>query len=290
MTFSQSSNGSDSPGSNNQKGWFRDAGFGMFIHWGLYSVPAGMWEGKPVKDKRYINPYAEHIMLLSKIPLKEYARLADNFNPVKFDADEIVNPAENAGMKYILYTTKHHDGFAMYDSKVPDYNIEAAPYKKDPLKSLAESCQKAGIRLCLYYSLGRDWGRPGAVSCEDRRNFLGFPETAGLSYSKYLDEKVKPQLKELLSNYGKTSMVWFDTPELTTLSQSTDLELLVKRLQKDCIINTRVGNGVGDVLEMNDNYIPQGVKPGRGNVRQQWRRVGHTAFWIQKRTGNQCAN
>lgn len=103
--------------------WFREAGFGMFIHWGLYSIPAGMWQGEPVKDNRYINPYAEHIMMLNKIPIAEYAKLANTFNPVDFNAEYIVSLAKKAGMKYLVYTTKHHDGFAMYDSKVSDYNI-----------------------------------------------------------------------------------------------------------------------------------------------------------------------
>lgn len=244
--------------------WFREAGMGLFIHWGLYSAAAGLWDGSPVKDERYVNPYAEHIMLLNRIPLKEYGRLADDFNPTAFDADAIVAMAKQAGMKYIVYTTKHHDGFAMYDSKVSDFNIvKATPYKKDPLKMLADACKREGIRLCLYYSLGRDWEDANAVSREPRRNSWDYPDVTGLSYQKYLDRKVKPQLQELLTRYGEISMVWFDTPELTTLKQSIDLELFIKRIQPGCIINTRVGNGVGDVVEMSDNTIPnrKSLKP-----------------------------
>lgn len=237
--------------------WFKEAGFGMFIHWGLYSIPGGMWKGEPVKDERYINPYAEHIMMLNKIPLSEYAKLADSFNPSDFNAKSIVSYAKNAGMKYLVYTTKHHDGFAMYNSKVSDYNIvKSTPYKKDPLKALSEACEKGGIKLCLYYSLGRDWEDPNAVAREARRNTWDFPDTKGLSYQKYLDDKVRPQIEELLTNYGEIAMMWFDTPELTTLKQSIDLELLVKGVQANCIINTRVGNKVGDIEEMSDNYIP----------------------------------
>jgi alpha-L-fucosidase len=237
--------------------WFKEAGLGMFIHWGLYSEAAGMWNGKTISDERYINPYCEHIMLLNEIPNKEYARLADTFNPTDYDADGLVRAAKKAGMKYIVYTTKHHDGFAMYDSKVSDYNIvQRTPYKKDPLKLLADACQKEGIRLCLYYSLGRDWAEADAVSREARRNYWDFPDTTGASYQRYLDTKVKPQLEELLTNYGPVSMVFFDTPELTTLKQSIDLELFIKRIQPECIINTRVGNEVGDIVEMADNVIP----------------------------------
>ncbi len=238
--------------------WFREAGIGMFIHWGLYSIPAGMWDGEPVNDERYINPYAEHIMLLKQIPLAEYSRLADGFNPTDFDAEYIVDLAIKAGMKYIVFTTKHHEGFAMFDSKVSDYNIvKATPYKKDPLKSLSEACKKEGIKLCLYYSLGRDWENPDAVAREQRRNIWDFPDTSGLSYQKYLDDKVKPQIRELLSNYGDIGIFWFDTPEMTSLKQSIDLELFIKRLQPNCIINTRIGNKIGDFSEMSDNYIPE---------------------------------
>ncbi len=238
--------------------WFTDAGFGMFIHWGLYSIPAGVWKGVPVEDKRYINPYAEHIMMLCKIPKAEYALLAESFNPTEFNADKIVTLAKNAGMKYLVYTTKHHDGFAMYDSKVSDYNIvKATPYKKDPLKSLSDACKREGIKLGLYYSLGRDWESPDAVAKENRRNTWDFPDKTGFSYQRYLDEKVKPQLKELLTNYGDIAIIWFDTPELTTKKQSLELESLVKNMQPKCLINTRAGNDIGDFMEMSDNYIPE---------------------------------
>ncbi len=238
--------------------WFKEAGFGMFIHWGLYAIPAGIWHNKPINDERYINPLTEHIMLLKKIPLNEYAALANNFNPTGFDANKIVQMAKSAGVKYIAFTTKHHDGFAMYNSKVSTFNIvNATPYKIDPLKALADACKKEGIKLCLYYSLGRDWENKNAVSREARRNSWDFPDTTGLSYEKYLQEKVKPQLQELLTNYGEISMIWFDTPELTTLKQSISLELLVKQIQPNCIINTRAGNNVGDIIEMEDNVIPE---------------------------------
>lgn len=241
----------------NKSAWFQEAGLGMFVHWGLYSVAAGKWRGEPIADPRYINPYCEHIMLLNQIPLAEYAQLADSFYPNGFDAEALVRFAKRAGMKYLVYTAKHHDGFAMYDSSVSDFNImRRTSCKVDPLKQLAEACRKEEIRLCIYYSLGRDWAEPDALSREPRRNFWDFPDTTGLSYQRYIDNKVKPQLEELLTRYGSIGMIFFDTPELTTLKQSIDLELFIKRLQPDCIINTRVGNEVGDVVEMSDNMIP----------------------------------
>ncbi|NDP21064.1 MAG: alpha-L-fucosidase [Paludibacter sp.] len=241
---------------NDNTQWFSDARFGMFIHWGLYSIPAGMWDGKSTPDKRYINPYAEHIMLLNKIPLKEYSKLCNDFNPVGFDADKIVKMAKNAGMKYIVFTAKHHEGFAMYKSEHP-YNIfDATPYKKDPIEMLAKACKKEGVKLGIYYSLGRDWQDSNAVCGDWRRNTWDFPDTKGLDYQKYIDLKVKPQIKELLTNYGEIALIWFDTPELTTLAQSKDLEEYVKSIQPHCLVNSRIGNDLGDILEMEDNEIP----------------------------------
>lgn len=134
--------------------WFKDAKFGLFIHWGLYSQTAGEWKGHPTEG-------GEHFMLYERIPLKEYATIAKDFNPVKFDAKKWVRAAKHAGMKYLVYTTKHHDGFAMYNSACSDYNIvKCTPFAKDPLKELAEACKKEGIKLGLYYSLGRDWEDP----------------------------------------------------------------------------------------------------------------------------------
>ena len=128
--------------------WWKEARFGLFIHWGLYSIPAGYWEGEPVTQSSYLNPYCEHIMWLNKIPITEYEKLADRFNPTDFNAEQIVRLAKKAGMKYIVMTSKHHDGFAMYHSKVSSYNIvDATPYKKDPLRALAAACKKQDIRF-----------------------------------------------------------------------------------------------------------------------------------------------
>ena len=132
--------------------WWREARFGMFIHWGVYSVPAGIWKGEQSKH------IGEWLMLDYKIPVAEYAALTSKFNPVKFNAAEIVKTAKDAGMKYIVITAKHHDGFAMFHSKVSPYNIyDATPFKHDPLKELAEACKKQGLKFGVYYSLGRDW-------------------------------------------------------------------------------------------------------------------------------------
>lgn len=224
--------------------WFKDAKLGMFIHWGLYSQTAGEWKGHPTRG-------GEHFMLYERIPVKEYALIANDFNPTGFNADEWVKAAKKAGMKYMVYTTKHHDGFAMYDSECSDYNIvKRTPYGKDPLKELAEACRREGIKLGLYYSLGRDWEDPDVPTNwpekAGRSNTWDYPDEDSKQLPLYIERKVKPQLRELLTNYGEIAIVWFDTPELVTKEQSRELRELIHELQPGCLINSRIGNGLGD--------------------------------------------
>ena len=228
--------------------WFREARFGMMIHWGLYSVPAGEWKGRPIEG------LGEWIMNHAKIPVAEYEQLAKQFDPEKFDAEEIVRLAKNAGMKYIVITAKHHDGFAMYHSTVSEYNIfDATPFKRDPMKELAVAAQKAGIKLCFYYSQTQDWHEPDAVG-----NDWDFPDDKKKDFDKYLKEKVEPQVKELLTNYGPIGLIWFDTPRNITKEQSQELVNLVHRLQPDCLVSGRVGHGLGDYDSAGDNQISVG--------------------------------
>ncbi len=188
--------------------WFREAKFGLFIHWGLYAIPAGYWKGERAHG------IGEWIMRRQKIPVREYQRLAGGFNPVKFDADAWAQLALDAGMKYVVITAKHHEGFAMYASKVSPYNIvEATPFHRDQLQELAAACAKRGLRLGFYYSQAQDWNEPGGagndwVFCPDsERDQNG-------AYDQYLREKAEPQVRELLSNYGPVCLIWFDTPAL----------------------------------------------------------------------------
>lgn len=181
--------------------WFKDAKFGMFIHWGLYSKLAGEWKGK-----RYYGS-GEWIMSQARIPVAEYKKVAQTFNPVKFNADEWAQLAKDAGIKYMVITAKHHEGFAMYDSKVSDFDIvDATPYKKDPMKALAAANAKRGIQFGFYYSQFQDWHEPNGG-----KNSWDFDEQKK-DYQKYYREKAIPQLKELLTNYGPLGIVWFDTP------------------------------------------------------------------------------
>ena len=166
--------------------WWREARFGMFIHWGVYSVPAGTYHGKR------IDFIGEWIMNTAKIPCAEYQQYATQFNPVKYDADEWVRTAKEAGMKYIVITSKHHDGFAMFDTKASKWNIvQASPYRRDPLKELAAASHKHGIRLGFYYSQAQDWNNPGGAKAGGHWD----PAQNG-SMDDYVRNVAVPQVRE----------------------------------------------------------------------------------------------
>lgn len=225
--------------------WWREGKFGLFIHWGLYAIPAGMWNGQAVPG------IGEWIMRFARIPKAEYEQLAGQFNPVQFDADAVARLARAAGMKYVVITAKHHDGFAMYDSKVSGYDIvDATPYGRDPIRALAQACRREGLVFGFYYSQDQDWHEPDASG-----NDWDF-DPAQRDFGRYLEAKVKPQVRELLTQYGPIGLIWFDTPVAITKEQSEDLVALVKELQPDCLTHSRVGNDLGDYLSMTDNLIP----------------------------------
>ena len=232
--------------------WFRRDKFGMFVHWGPYSLLAGEWKGQrtPPGDE------AEWIMQRFNIPVKEYRELAHGLNPVKFDANRFAKLAKAAGMKYLVVTAKHHDGFAMYHSKVSGYNIvDWTPFKRDIVKELSEACRNEGIRFCVYYSHREDWDDPDGYGNHWDYN----PATK--DFEKYLREKSLPQLRELLTNYGPLGLIWFDRGLYTT-EQARRFVDLVHELQPQCLINGRVGNYghelLGDYQNMNDNGMPTG--------------------------------
>jgi alpha-L-fucosidase len=232
--------------------WFRDARFGMFVHWGPYSELAGEWKGQRVEVDRN----AEWIMKFLKISAAEYREMARQFNPVKFDAEAWVRLAKTTGMRYLVVTAKHHDGFAMYHSKASPYNIvDWTPFKRDPLKELSEACARAGIRFCVYYSHREDWDDPDGYG----NDWDYVPEKQ--DFEAYLERKSKPQLRELLTNYGPVGLVWFDRG-LYTPEQAQDFVQLVRGIQPACLVNGRVGNYeqelMGDYQNMNDNGMPAG--------------------------------
>ena len=232
--------------------WFREAKYGLFIHWGLYAIPAGEWKG------RYSPGIGEWIMHRLKIPRQEYSQLAEWFNPHKFDADTWVKMAIDAGMKYIVITSKHHDGFAMYHSKVSNYNIvDATPFKRDPIKELAEACARHNMPFGFYYSQAQDWYEPGGVG-----NEWDFPsdeeKDKNGAYDKYLREKAVPQVRELLQNYGPVCLMWFDTPRRMNAQRGQIFIDAVRELQPKTLIDGRLlpGGAGGDYISTSDNVIP----------------------------------
>jgi len=237
--------------------WFRQVKFGMFIHWGPYAKLAGGWRGKQLS----VGTNCEWIMQRLQIPREEYREAAKQFNPVKFDADAWAYLAAATGMKYVVLTAKHHDGFAMYRSRVSKYNIvDHTPFDREPLQELAAACRKRGLRFCIYYSHREDWDEPFAYG--NTWDFDFKPEdNLSLFEEKYLKTKAKPQLKELLTNYGPFGLVWFDRG-MYTPEQGRAFAELVWKHQPHCLVNGRVGHYeqelLGDYQNMNDNGMPIG--------------------------------
>jgi alpha-L-fucosidase len=212
--------------------WWEDARFGLFIHWGLYSVPAGEWKGDTT--------HAEWIRTTAQIPIKEYEKFVQQFDPEKFNADEWVKLAKAAGMKYIVITTKHHDGFCMFDTKQTDFDIMSTPFHRDVMKELAAACKKEGIQLCFYHSI-MDWHQPYYFP---RREWEKDRPGTGSNFDAYVSY-LKNQLKELLTNYGKIGVLWFDGQweNTWTHERGKDLYQYVRGLQPSIIVNNRVDVG-----------------------------------------------
>lgn len=246
--------------------WWQEAKFGMFIHYGLYSMLAGEYNGNRTDN------IAEWIMHDLDIPREEYRKLAQSFTAEDFNLEEVVLLAKRSGMKYVVLTSKHHEGFALYDSAVSDYtSMRAAPCKRDFVRELKDACQKYGLRFGLYYSQAQDWDDPDA--CRD-----GFgPE--GKDFDQYFHTKCLPQITELLMNYGQLDLLWLDTPMYMTKKQSETIRSLVKRLQPHCMISGRIGNGLGDYMTTGDNFFPALPYPGAfevpATINNTW---GYNAF------------
>jgi alpha-L-fucosidase len=255
--------------------WWTDAKFGLFIHWGVYAVPAGTYNGQK------INRIGEWIMNRGKIPVAEYKKFAGEFNPVKYDPEAWVKMAKNAGMKYLVITSKHHDGFALFDSKVTDWDVvDATPYGKDLLKPLADACKKEGIKLGFYYSQAQDWNHPGgAAARKPATEGWANPDSATIdaytkehrghwdpaqegSMDEYLDKIAVPQVKEILENYGGLDILWWDTPtDMTKERAEKFLPLLTP--YPNLITNNRLGGGYQGDTETPEQYIPATGYPGR---------------------------
>ena len=249
--------------------WWRDARFGMFIHWGAYAVAAGTYKGERIPG------IGEWIMSRAHVPIPDYEEFVHRFNPVRFDPDEWVGIAKDAGMKYIVITSKHHDGFAIFDSKVSRYDVvDATPYKRDALKALAQAAHRAGMRFGIYYSI-MDWHHPDAQG-------PNAPEYNSRTWSnpnfgRYVDTYMKPQLKELLTQYPEIDVLWFDGEWIADWNdeRGRDLYAFVRALRPGLIVNNRVGHtrqglsglnqagqiGLGDFGTPEQQVPPEGL-PG----------------------------
>ena len=279
---------------------FNEAKFGLFIHWGIYSNPAGTWKGQKIPG------IGEWIMYKAQIPREEYKTLCPKFNPTKFNAKQWVKLAKQAGMKYIVAMPKHHDGFAMYDSKVTEYDIiDATPFKRDPMRELYDQCKKQKLRFGFYYSQAVDWMDGGDAGIAEYlktnpnlenlwpRNTW---DPAPITYRQYIEQKAKPQITELLQKFPDTMEVWYDMSQRSSQDISYDFYELVYNLQPKCLVNSRVGHNFGDYWIPGDNAIPTHIDrnkkmywetPGTLNntwgyksYDNDWKKPDELIFWL----------
>lgn len=244
--------------------WFKEARFGMFVHWGLYSILGGSYQGRTLPDKSLPNGnswYAEWVQARLEVPESEYRKLAGRFNPESFDADAWIREARNAGMKYFVITAKHHDGFALWDSEVSTYDIGATPFKnRDILGELVAACRKYGLKYGFYYSHWHDWEQKGGAKPHWIRE-----QPTQEEFEQYWQSKSLPQVRELITRYDP-DMLWFDTWDneaapLITPERRDELIKTVRNLSSKCLINGRIamhnpGDEI-DFLEMMDNVYPK---------------------------------
>lgn len=250
--------------------WFKEAKYGMMVHWGLYSLLGGEYKGEKVSS------YAEWAQTYFRIPNAEYEKLATAFNPVYFNADEWVRFAKECGMKYIVVTSKHHEGFAMFKSRADKFNVvDATPFGRDVMAELAEACYKYDMKLGLYYSQDLDWHEkngggylsnhiPNAGTTWD--NSWDFPEEAHKDFTECFENKIMPQVEEILTGYGDLCLIWFDVPMTINESQSRRIYEAVKKYQPNCLINSRLGNGAYDYVSLGDNEIPDKLEDTTGKA------------------------
>ena len=253
--------------------WWREARFGLFIHWGLYAIPAGEWQGE--------TRHAEWILTTAQIPVDEYENFAPRFNPAKFNPEDWVKAAKDAGMKYIVITSKHHDGFCLFDSEKTDYDvINATPFKRDIMKELADECRKQGIKMCWYHSI-MDWHHPDYLP---RRNWET-RSAEGADFDRYT-EYMKGQVKELLTNYGDIGVIWFDGEweHTWTHDRGIDLYDFVRSIDPDVIINNRVGKGRAG---MAGTYDPETASGDFGTPEQEIPATGLGYDWETCMTMNE---
>ena len=273
--------------------WFSAARFGLFLHWGLYAIPAGVWQGRQVP---YIGEWIQHEEL---IPRAEYEKLTTQFTMENFDARSWVATAKAAGMRYVVLTAKHHEGFALWDSRCDDFNsVRSVSHGRDVVRELAEACREGGLRLGLYYSHCVDWHEahggnlPDDIKEASRLSGQGrmwgndwdFPLGNAVGFAEYLQRKVEPQLTELLTGYGEIALIWFDTPTASLQpEQARRLRDLIKHHQPGCLVGGRIGHGFQDFDSLGDNQVPAAPlsRPGETcmTLNDTWGYKAHDHAW-----------
>lgn len=266
--------------------WFKEAKFGMFIHWGLYSQAGGIWKNVKINDSPIPGPkVAEWLMHAFQIPREEYKALAKTFNPDKSFAQNIAKLAKDAGMKYVVITSKHHDGFALFDSECSEYNmVDATPYKADAIKELYEACLELGLDFGVYYSHGNDWmdGTDGNYAnikkVNDSLGIFTHPSGKNLwdpspnTHAEYLENKAYPQIRELIHLLPELKLIWFDGEGFVNEDQSFEFYKMVYQLNPNILVNRRVGWDFGDYEDAGDNKIPSADEV----IKKHWETCGTT--------------
>jgi alpha-L-fucosidase len=295
---------------------FNDAKFGLFIHWGLYSQLAGEWKGEKIPG------LTEWIMYHAMIPRVEYLNLAATFNPVKFDAEAWVMAAKDAGMRYLVVTSKHHDGFAMYRTGIArNHSIDVTPFRRDPIDELYRACKKHGLRFGVYYSQVIDWldGWDGGMLYSKRDRFdmakqnpMNTWDPNHTTREKYLSEKAVPQVRELIQKYPDMLEMWFDywyegqSDRYINPAVSYGFYKALYDVSPNCLVSTRIGSGLGDFAAAGDNEIPGQTRlpywetPGTMNntwgyskFDNDWKSAEELIFWlvdIASKGGNYLLN
>ncbi len=263
--------------------WFTEARFGMFIHWGLYSLPAGIWQGRRIRHE-----YAEWLQASERVPRAAYRALAKDFNPAGFDADAWIREAANAGMRYVVVTAKHHDGFALWPSRASTFNVaDATPFRRDIIGELADACRRHGIRLGLYYSHWQDWEGTGGDICSVNMENEEYVHPTEAEFARYWRDKCLAQVRELITAYDP-ALLWFDTWSEASLGYITparqeELIALVRSLSGSCLVNSRIqflapSDQVDFISTMDNTFPEQGfAKPWEtsGTLNDSW---GHHAL------------
>ena len=254
---------------------FNDGNYAMFIHWGPYAQLANKVDGKTYYGigEWIMNPR------MANIPVEEYMEMAKTFNPVNFDATEIAQLAKDAGMKYIIITSKHHDGFAMYRSACNDFNIGAVTqFNRDPMKELAGACKKLGLGFGFYYSHNQDWTFPGGANGPDT-DADGNPAT----FDDYFVKKCLPQVEEITSQYGPIELIWFDTPGQMPKKYIEQLIEVVRKNQPNALVSGRAGHGLGDYKTLGDMDVPstnvEGMWESVDTTNDSWAFAWYDEYW-----------